>query len=282
MGGKSVNIDYKSFELKTKAGIDYLYSSYINSLQYEKLHAVSTALLDNNSHNPFLKNSLKLFFFKIDSEEKINNIKKNKLALDKIHHLSSKEISEFGVKKIKKGSCIFIPYLSYEIDSILNTLKKRNRKFSINTIEHRPFKSGEIIKDKFQCENIRVNVFHDLFFSYALKNCDLCMIPAMAYINEEYVVYPGTEAISVSAKKRHVPVYVCASAFKSADKITIESLLQQRIIKDKGEHPKYEIMTNENIHGVITETGIYPSDHITEEHERFFQKLFKSFPDKFL
>jgi translation initiation factor 2B subunit (eIF-2B alpha/beta/delta family) len=278
-------LDYKLSELKTYSAIDSLYDTFLNSDKrevYSNLVDSKLAIENNNYHNTFLKNVLDLLFVGVKKENIFSKFKTNKLKILQQLKNINKNIAEIGSKKIKNGDVIFIPYLSYEIESILLNTKNKNKNFSVYTLEHKPFNSGKKLKQRFS--DIKVISYPDTALRAPILNSDICFISAESIHENEFGCKTGSFIVSLTANKHSVPVYVCTSTLKVSNQNQHNSLLSLTLYdldlrKNKETFyntPRYESVPFDMIQGVITEIGILPPKHIIKEIQRHHKLLVKS------
>lgn len=193
---------------------------------------------------------------------------------------SNEAIARIGYRKIRSGMTIFTHCHSSSVLAVIRRAWKEGARFNVHNTETRPRFQGRITARELASIGIPVRHFVDAAARLAIKKADLMLIGADAITTEGYVINKiGSELMSEVAARYGVPVYSCASSWKF-DPETIfgfDEVIESRSPKEVWERPPrgvkidnhaFEKVSPGLIAGIISETGIYPSEVFVEEMKK--------------
>lgn len=254
-----------------------------------KLDLSIKKLLETRPTEPCMRNTLK-YVYNVGYQKDFEDLKNKllyKINKARKHFKSSdKKIIEIGTKKIKKGIKIFTYCHSSTTINILKQAKKQGINFVVYNTETRPRMQGRISAEELSKAGIKVNHYVDASIIKAIKEVDLVLIGCDAIISTGEVVNKiGTSIIAEMAHKYDIPLYVCTNSWKF-DPMTIkgyeEAIEERRAEEVWPDHPKnvkihnsaFDIISPEQVTGLISELGVYPPILFIEEVRRDYPWMF--------
>ncbi|RMD45148.1 MAG: hypothetical protein D6831_04170 [Aquificota bacterium] len=240
---------------------------------------------------PCMRNALKYILY-MPNLSNINSFKqdvKNKIEfVNEFFINSDRLISDFGSKKIKRGSIIYTHCHSSSVINIFKKAKKTGVSFEVHNTETRPLLQGRITASELSKLSIKVKHYIDSAAHHALKDADLMLIGADAVTSEGNVINKiGSSLFAEVAHKYDVPVYICTNSWKfdadtffGSDEI-IEFRRESEVWIRKPKNveiinPAFEQIQSEFITGIISELGIYNPVVFVQEVKREYPWMFES------
>ena len=240
------SVEIQGAENIAKAGIQAIL------LQPDKRSAKK--LINTRPTEPFLQNSIKIIL-------KSKNKKKTAEALLRYIKKSEDKISRFGVTLVKNNTNVFTHCHSSTVISILKLAHKKGKKFVVYNTETRPLLQGRKTAEELAKAGIKVVHVPDTAAELALKQCDLFLFGADAFLKKGVVNKVETEMLCEQAKLHNIPRYSCGISLKYAKKIKIESRPAKEVWDERNkniriENPAFDLTPKKEISGVVSELGI--------------------------
>ncbi len=265
------HLAYYNQDLFAKIGSATLYDIVRHAEEGKALEEIirtKQELLKKHPDNTVLKNTLSFFLFRLSQKDIKTEIKeRHKQILLRINN-STTEVAQHTLKKIKKGSTLFVHSINNQVREILlYAAGKKN--FLVNMVEHRPFLFGQYLAKELNEKGIKTNLFPDIALEEAIKGADLCLIGGEAITkNKGAMAKEGSSIASETAKKHNIPTYVCATSFKynkdlnpkDTPPVTHTKTTQAPIVRATFDH-----VLPEHISAYICEYGVFRPEHIQEE-----------------
>jgi len=204
---------------------------------------------------PLLQNSIKII-----SGSKNPSNKADRLV--RYINDAKKKIAYIGSRLIKQDMNVFSHCHSSTVIDILKYAKKyRKINFTVYTLEVKPLMQGRMTAEELAKFGINVVVFPDLAAETALKNCDLFLFGADAFVKRGVVNKIGTELLCKLATEYHIPAYSCGVSLKRAKKGKIEFRSGREVWDERNKrivviNPAFDFTKRKYLTGIISELGI--------------------------
>jgi translation initiation factor 2B subunit (eIF-2B alpha/beta/delta family) len=209
-----------------------------------------------------LRNSLE-FIYK--SKNKAQASKKIFNYIEK----SEEKIFRSGSTLIKDGMNVFTHCHSSTVMGILKHAKKSGKDFVVYNTETEPLLQGRITAEELAGSGIKVIHLPDTAAEVGLRQCDLFLFGADAYLPKGIINKIGTAMLCEIAKLNNIPAYSCGVSLKFIKKIKIEMRSGKEVWDERNklievENPVFDFTKKELVAGVVCESGIHP-------YEKFFR-----------
>jgi translation initiation factor 2B subunit (eIF-2B alpha/beta/delta family) len=200
--------------------------------------------------------------------------KKSKKTAEQIRSYikdSKKKIAQQGLKLIKNNMNIFTHCHSSSVVELLKLAKKRKKHFVVYNTETFPIFQGRQTAQELAKAGIKVIHLPDTAAEQALKNCDLFLFGADAYMEEGIVNKIGTRMLCEIAKIHNIPSYSVGISLKFSKKIKLEMRSGKEVWDERETNievlnPAFDFTPYTLTSGVICEKGIF-------SHESSFVKF---------
>lgn len=215
-------------------------------------------ILDTRPTEPLLKNIINIMLNSKDPEYE---------SIKFMWYLkrSEKIVSEKGSELIKNGMNVFTHCHSTTVMAILDKAIEQGKNFVVYNLEVAPLYQGRKTAKRLAKKGIKVIHFPDLAIEQAIKNCDLFLFGADAFLDKGVINKNGTSVIAQIAKEYKIPSYACGYSLKYTPKIKIEIRKGSEVWDEREKNiivinPAFELVKKEYVNGVISEFGIldYP------------------------
>lgn len=215
-------------------------------------------IIETRPTEPLLKNAIRILLKSKDPEEG---------AIQFIRYMKKAEklTSLAGADLIKSGMNIFTHCHSTTVMEILRKAKSEGKKFVVYNLEVAPLYQGRKTANELAKQGIKVIHFPDLSADQAIKNCDLFLFGADAFLKNGVVNKNGTSILAQIAKTYKIPSYACGFSLKYTPKVKIEIRPGKEVWDEKEKNiivfnPAFEIVDKKLISGVVSEYGVlaYP------------------------
>jgi translation initiation factor 2B subunit (eIF-2B alpha/beta/delta family) len=202
---------------------------------------------------PLLQNSISMLV-------KSKNRKAASQKILKYIKKSEKKISSLGSKMIK-SKMIFTHCHSSNVVNILKNARKKGKNFVVYNTETYPLLQGRRTAEELSRAGIKVIHVPDNAAEQILKNCDLFLFGADAYLKKGVVNKIGTSMLCQIAKLYNVPRFSCGISLKYSKKIKIESRSGKEVWDERSKmievlNPAFDTTSKKLISGVVSELGI--------------------------
>lgn len=224
---------------------------------------------------PLLQNALRIL-----KKSKDKRLAGKKLV--KYIENSKKEIAMNGAELIKKDMNIFSHCHSSSVIEILKYAKKKQKKnFIVYTLEVEPLLQGRQTAKDLAEAGIKVVVFPDLAADEAIKNCDLFLFGADAFLPKGVINKIGTKILCDLAKHHKIPRYSCGVELKYTKKIKIEKRNGKEVWDQKNKNisvinPAFDFTQKNLLTGVVSESGVHSYKTFLKEAKKVFKTLKKN------
>lgn len=229
-------------------------------------------ILEARPTEPLLQNAIKLLRESKDPEH-------SSIKFLRYINESEKKTALSGAKLVKQDMNIFTHCHSTTVMEILKEAKRQGKHFVVYNLEVAPLYQGRKTAKELAKLGIKVIHFPDLAAEQAIRNCDLFLFGADAFLDKGVVNKSGTSILAKIAKMHRIPSYSCGFSMKYAPSVKIE-IRKGREVWDEREknivvvNPAFEIVNKEYISGIVSELGIM-------NYERFIKEAKKNLKDFF-
>lgn len=222
---------------------------------------------------PLLQNSLSLILKSKDQ---------NKTAKRILSYLreSEKEIAQEGQELIKNGMNIFTHCHSSTVIDILKKAKKHGKEFVVYNTETGPLLQGRKTAEELADAGIKVIHLPDTAMEQGLKQCDIFLFGADAYLPKGVVNKTGTSTLCRLAKIFNIPTYSCGISMKYAKKIEIEYRSGKEVWNERNKliqvvNPAFDLTEKDLVTGVVSELGIHSYPFFIKKAKTHFKHFLK-------
>lgn len=156
---------------------------------------------------------------------------------------------------------IFTHCHSTAVMDILKNAHKKGKKFIVYNTEASPRLQGRQTAEELSGAGIKVIHLPDTAAEMALKQCDLFLFGADAYLPDGVVNKIGTGMLCELASLHNIPAYSCGQALKFTKKVKIEyrpsrELWDERNKLIETKNPAFDFTNKKFLKGVVSEFGI--------------------------
>jgi ribose 1,5-bisphosphate isomerase len=264
---------------------------------FKKLYEAQEILIETRPTEPAMKNGLKFIMNKLEKERKsiiptyISDIieKYKNLYYDMLQN-SKKKIAEIGARRFPSNSQKFNVMThchSSLVTGILLEAKKQGKSFKVINTETQPRLQGRKTSKKLLEAGIEVIHVIDSAMRWAVKHyqVDIIIIGADSITSEGTIINKiGSRLLALVAHEEHVPFYVASPLLKYNPETnlgileTIEMRDPQEIWENPPDgieilNPAFETVSRRYIDGLITETGIFASSHVSNYFAKIYPDL---------
>ena len=230
-------------------------------------------ILESRPTEPLLQNAIKLLSNSKDPEHA-------SIKFLKYMKSSEEKTAKFGAELIKQDMIIFTHCHSTTVMEILKEAKRNGKRFVVHNLEVAPLYQGRTTAKELAKEGIKVVHFPDLAAEQALKNCDLFLFGADAFLDNGVVNKNGTSILAEIAKENKIPSYVCGFSMKYTPKIKIELRKGYEVWREKEKNivvinPAFEIVDKEDVTGCVSEFGVLSYGKFLKEAKNNMKDFFK-------
>jgi len=222
---------------------------------------------------PLLQNSISIITKSKDKKKSAQKL------IDYIEKSKSK-IGFFGSYLIKDNMNVFSHCHSSSVIEILKYAKKIEKKnFVVYTLEVEPLEQGKQTAEELSKMGIKVIVFPDLAAEQALKNCDVFLFGADAFLKSGVVNKIGTSLLCDIAREYNIPAYSCGVSLKYTKDVKIESRSGREVWDERNKNiivinPAFDFTNKKMLSGVVSELGILKYKDFIKNAKRTKSKLF--------
>ena len=143
-----------------------------------------------------------------------------------------------------------------------------------------PLLQGRQTAEELAKLKIRVIVFPDLAFQQALKNCDLVLFGADAYLPKFAVNKIGTSTICDTAQHLGIPRYSVGISLKFTKKIKMEFRNAKEVWNDQNKNidivnPAFDKIPKKLLTGVVSEFGVLSYNQFIKKAKQNLKRFLK-------
>ncbi len=202
-------------------------------------------------------------------------------------HLALEKISQFGAKRIRKGSTVLTHCNSSAALSVIYQAFKDGRVDEVYSTESRPWRQGHITARWLAEREVPVTMIVDSAVRHFMNDMDIVCVGADTITANGAVINKiGTSQLALAAHEARTPFIVCAETYKFSMETLMGSLVE---IEDRGpkevadplepddfpgvrfKNPVFDVTPPEYINSIVTEMGVISPYMATEIIRGMFQ-----------
>jgi len=221
---------------------------------------------------PLLQNAIKLLLQSKDKESS---------AIKFLRYMkeSEKKTARYGEKLIKNDMNVFTHCHSTTVMEILKEAAKNGKKFVVYNTEAAPLYQGRKTAKELADFGIKVIHFSDVGMEQAIKNCDLFLFGADAFLDKGVVNKGGTSVLTELARLYRIPSYSCGFSLKYTSYIKIEFRPGKEVWDERNKNifvvnPSFDFVNKSHLTGVISEFGVLNYKNFINKSKKHLKKFF--------
>ena len=251
-------------------------------------HSALSTLRDVFLYEKEVEPTIRNLFWYIFDNDKLNNVSPQEV-LGRISIIkeyiknSQKKIARLGCNKVVDGGSVFVFGQDTFLLDTLKYARSSGKKFEVNNTEMRPWFYGRKLAGELSKGGINVTHYTDASLKKAMGGVDVVFSDCVAVLtNGNIIGTSGFELVADTALKLGIPLYVFAPSWKVNTYTTGINDFGTYFGKVWNNSPKgikvknnlFDSVDPNNITGIVSEIGIYPTNTFIEEMA--YENIWKS------